>query len=102
MGTSVLAGDATTMSKGMAAPAENITADVSAACTGRAVVISEISSSSRAWAVIRSAWAGCHKQIGKVLAPRLELGEWKIGSRDRFAFQFIVLGTAVTLAPPGK
>ena len=41
-GTSALAGDTTTMSKGMAAPTENVAADVSAACTGRAVVISEI------------------------------------------------------------
>ena len=50
MGTSALAGDTTTISKGIAAPTENITADVSAACTGRAVVISEIPSSSRACA----------------------------------------------------
>src|SRR5580704_8865986 len=39
MGTSAPAGDTTTMSKGIAAPTENETADVSAACTGRAVVI---------------------------------------------------------------
>ena len=51
MGTSAPAGDTTTMSKGMAAPTENVAADVSAACTGRAVVIYEIPSSSRAWAV---------------------------------------------------
>ena len=50
IGTSKLAGDTTTISKGTAAPVENVTADVSAACTGRAVVISEIPSSSRAWA----------------------------------------------------
>ena len=37
-----------TMSKGMAAPTANVAADVSAACTGRAVVVSEIPSSSRA------------------------------------------------------
>ena len=63
MGTSALAGDTTTMSKGMAAPTENVAADVSAACTGRAVVISEIPSSSRAWAVKASfaisCWATC-------------------------------------------
>ena len=40
----------TTISKGMAAPAANVAADVSAACTGRAVVTSEIPSSSRACA----------------------------------------------------
>ena len=34
IGPSALAGDTTTMSKGMAAPTENITADVNAACTG--------------------------------------------------------------------
>ena len=51
MGTSAPAGDTTTMSKGMAAPTENVTADVSAACTGRALVIFEIPSSSRACAV---------------------------------------------------
>jgi hypothetical protein len=38
----------TTMSKGMAAPTENVAAEVNAACTGRAVVISETPSSSRA------------------------------------------------------
>src|SRR6185503_15059381 len=59
MGTSAPAGDTTTMSKGMAAPTENITADVSAACTGRAVVISEIPSSSRAWAVKASFAISC-------------------------------------------
>ena len=41
-------GDMTTISKGKAAPIENVKADVNAACTGRAVVISEIPSSSRA------------------------------------------------------
>ena len=51
IGTSTFVGETTTISNGMAAPTENITADVSAACTGRAVVISEIPSSSRAWAV---------------------------------------------------
>jgi hypothetical protein len=45
-----LAGDTTTMSNGMTAPTENEAAEVSAACTGRAVVISEMPSSSRAWA----------------------------------------------------
>ena len=50
MGTSALAGDTTTMSNGMTAPTENDAAEVSAAYTGRAVVISEIPSSSRAWA----------------------------------------------------
>ena len=59
IGTSALAGDTTTMSNGMAAPTENITADVSAACTGRAVVISEIPSSSRAWAVKASFAISC-------------------------------------------
>ena len=46
IGTSALAGEMTTISNGMAAPTENITADVNAACTGRALVISEIPSSS--------------------------------------------------------
>ena len=50
IGTSAPAGARTTISKGMAAPTENVAAEVSAACTGRAVVISEIPSSSRAWA----------------------------------------------------
>src|ERR1017187_106422 len=48
IGTRTLVGDTTTMSKGMAAPMANDAAEVSAACTGRAVVISEIPSSSRA------------------------------------------------------
>src|SRR6185312_11091568 len=39
IGTSKLAGETTTISNGIAAPTENITAEVSAACTGRAVVI---------------------------------------------------------------
>ena len=47
----------------MAAPAENMAADVSAACTGRAVVISDMPSSSRAWAAkasfAMSCWATC-------------------------------------------
>ena len=47
-GTSAPAGATTTMSKGMAAPAENDAAEVNAAWMGRAVVISEIPSSSRA------------------------------------------------------
>ena len=50
MGTSAFAGDTTTMIKGMAAPTANVAAEVNAACTGRAVVISEIPSSSRACA----------------------------------------------------
>src|ERR1039458_10271888 len=41
-GTSILMGATMTISNGIAAPTENITADVTAACTGRAVVISEI------------------------------------------------------------
>jgi len=41
-------GDTTTMSKGKAAPTENVSAEVSAAYTGRALVTSEIPSSSRA------------------------------------------------------
>src|SRR5665213_924389 len=48
IGTSAPGGDITTISKGIAAPTENDAAEVSAACTGRAVVISEIPSSSRA------------------------------------------------------
>src|SRR5450759_1020085 len=67
IGTSVPAGDTTTMSKGMAAPTENVAAEVSAACTGRAVVISEIPSSSRAWAVKASfaisCWATCRASV---------------------------------------
>jgi len=47
-GTIALIGDMTTISNGNAAPTENVKADVNAACTGRAVVISEIPSSSRA------------------------------------------------------
>ena len=67
IGTSAPAGDRTTISKGMAAPTENAAADVSAACTGRAVVISEIPSSSRAWAVKASfaisCWATCRASV---------------------------------------
>ena len=37
-GTSMVEGDTTTISNGMAAPTENVTADVRAACIGRAVV----------------------------------------------------------------
>ena len=48
VGTSTFTGETTTISNGIAAPTENITAAGSAACTGRAVVISEIPSSSRA------------------------------------------------------
>ena len=59
MGTSAAAGETTTMSKGIAAPTENVAADVRAACTGRAVVISEIPSSSRAWAVKASFAISC-------------------------------------------
>ena len=73
MGTSAPAGDTTTMSKGMAAPKENDTADVSAACTGRAVVISEIPSSSCAWALKASfaisCWATCRAR--SLSTPRL-------------------------------
>jgi hypothetical protein len=45
--------------EGMAAPTENDRADVSAACTGRGVVISEIPSSSRARAVRASFAMSC-------------------------------------------
>ena len=44
---------------GIAAPKENDAAEVSAACTGRAVVISEIPSSSRAWALKASFAINC-------------------------------------------
>jgi hypothetical protein len=50
-GMSMAGGDTTTMSNGITAPTENVAADVKVACTGRAVVISEMPSSSRAWAV---------------------------------------------------
>ena len=43
-------GDRNTASSGMAAPDAKVTAEVSAACTGRATVMSEMPSSSRAWA----------------------------------------------------
>ena len=48
IGTSALPGDTITISNGMAAPNENIAAEASAAWTGRAAVISEMPSSSRA------------------------------------------------------
>jgi hypothetical protein len=48
MGTRAFAGDTTTIAKGIAAPTENVAADVRAAFTVLAVVISEIPSSSRA------------------------------------------------------
>lgn len=51
MGTSKSVGGRRTISKGMAAPSEKVAANVSAACTRRAVVISEIPSSSRECAV---------------------------------------------------
>ena len=38
-GTRIVEGYTTTISNGMAAPTENVTADVRAACTGRAVVV---------------------------------------------------------------
>ncbi|MCY1558032.1 hypothetical protein D9M68_949320 [compost metagenome] len=41
--------------RGRAAPAEKVTAEVMAAWMGRAVVISEMPSSSRAWAP-RASW----------------------------------------------
>ena len=73
MATSAPAGDTKTMSRGMAAPTENDAADVSAACTGRAVVISEIPSSSRAWALRASfainCWATCRATASST--PRL-------------------------------
>src|ERR1700674_2320133 len=62
-GTSAPGGDTTTMSKGRPAPTENDAADVSAAWTGRAAVVSEIPNSSRAWALAASfaisCWATC-------------------------------------------
>jgi hypothetical protein len=59
MGTSAPAGDTTTMSTGIAAPTENDAAEVSAARTGRAVVVSEIPSSSRACALRASFAVSC-------------------------------------------
>ena len=50
IGTKMLAGETSTINRGMAAPTANVAADVSAAWTGRAVVICEIPSSSWAWA----------------------------------------------------
>jgi hypothetical protein len=62
-GTSVLADDTAAMNRDIAAPTENDTADVNAASTGRAVVISEMPSSSRACApkasFAISCWATC-------------------------------------------
>ena len=49
-GTSRPAGDTSTISSGMAAPTVKVAAEVSAAWIGRAVVASEIPSSSRACA----------------------------------------------------
>ena len=46
-GINALCGKMKTTSKGSAAPAAKVAAEVSAACTGRAVLISEIPSSSR-------------------------------------------------------
>lgn len=50
-GARALAGDKTTINNGKAAPAADVAADVRAVCTGRAVLFSEIPSSSRAWAL---------------------------------------------------
>ena len=60
MGTSAPAGDTTITSKGIAAPTEKVAAEASAARTGRAVVMFEIPSSSRAWAVKASF---CHQLL---------------------------------------
>ena len=69
MGTRAPAGDTTTMSKGMAAPTDNVAAEVNAACTGRALVISDIPSSSRAWALTAyfaiSCWATCRARASR-------------------------------------
>src|ERR1017187_7864635 len=63
IGTSAPVGDTTTISKGIAAPTVNDAAEASAACTGRAVVVFEIPSSSRAGApkasFALSCWATC-------------------------------------------
>jgi hypothetical protein len=63
----------------MAAPAENVTADVSAACTGRAVVIFEIPSSSRACAVkgsfVINCWATLPRKGLVDAAPDVDIGK---------------------------
>ena len=112
IGSSAFVGDTTTMSNGMAAPIENIAAEVSAACTGRAAVTSDIPSSSRAWAVrasfAMSCWATCRASglidasfdvdVGKLIefkgrivaqffAFAREIGSFRIGLRtDRHVF----------------
>ena len=53
------AGVMNTISKGSAAPIANVAAEVNAAWTGRAVVISEMPSSSRAWAPRASLAINC-------------------------------------------
>jgi hypothetical protein len=50
IGSKSAGGETRTSISGAAAPTEKVAADASAACTGRAVLISEIPSSSRAWA----------------------------------------------------
>ena len=70
-GPRIRGGDTTTMSNGMAAPMENVAADVRAACTGRAAVISEMPSSSRAWTnhmifLTRSLFALDRGRLGRV------------------------------------
>jgi hypothetical protein len=69
IGTSAPAGETITMSKGMAAPTEKVTADVSAACTGRAVVTSEIPSSSRAWAYCAKTQPSRTQLAGNSVSP---------------------------------
>jgi hypothetical protein len=54
-----LEGERSTRVSGAAAPAENVAADVRAACTGRPEVISEMPSSSRAWAPSASLAISC-------------------------------------------
>ena len=64
----------------MAAPTANVAADVSAACTGRAVVISEIPSSSRAWAAKASFAISCSSDLPRKrrVDPALDVNVGKL------------------------
>ena len=63
LGIIALNGENTTINKGNAAPMQKVAADASAAWTGRALVISEIPSSSRAWALRASLAISCSATV---------------------------------------
>ena len=114
MGTSAPVGDTTTMSKGIAAPTANDAADVSAACTGRAAVTSEIPSSSRAWAArasfVVSCWATRRARRGNdaVIGPKhygsqpqnaVDKVVFRVQAKPTHGFPLITPSRFITVAP---